>query len=149
MRDIHDRYSSRENGDFQELRKYALDVQNEISQCIDGIKKISYQIKGTSSDGSTIILTPEKIAENALRRPERVLILNMFFILVAISVGATIFQFLTIYQFILVAGFAITIVIVLNAFYLRTIDKLSEESFLKLLQLALLKFFAPITKKKI
>lgn len=139
---------AKDNGNFQDLRNYAFEVQNEISKCIDEIKRISYQIKGTSSDGSSIILTPEKIAENALRRPERVLILNMFFLIVVISVGATIFQFLKVYQFILLTSFAITIVIVINALYLRTIDKLSEENFLKLLQLALLKFFAPITKKK-
>jgi hypothetical protein len=139
---------AKDSGNFQDVRNYALEVQKEISQSLDEIKQISYQLKGTSKDGATIILTPEKIAENALRRPERILILNMFFILVTICAGATIFQYLQIYQFILVTGFSITVVIVLNAFYLKTIDKLSEESFLKLIQLALLKFFAPITKSK-
>ena len=66
---------------------------------------------------------------------------------VALTLAATVFQFLAVYQFILATGFAITAVIAVNALYLRSIDKLSEENFLKLMQLALLKFFAPLTRR--
>jgi hypothetical protein len=45
------------------------------------------------------------------------------------------------------SGGDLTAVIVVNAFYLRTIDKLSEKGFLTLMQLALLKFFAPLTRR--
>lgn len=139
---------SKEKGNYDELRNYAQQVQSEISYNIDEIKKISYQIKGTSEEGISAILTPEKVAEKALQKPERVLIFNMLFVLIALLIGATVFQYLSVYQFILVTGFAITVVIVLNAFYLRTIDKLSEEGFLKLIQLAVLKFFAPLRNKQ-
>ena len=71
----------------------------------------------------------------------------MFFVVLAVALGATVFQFLTFYQFVLVTGFAITAVTVVNALYLKSVDKLSEENFLKLMQLALLKFFAPLTRR--
>jgi hypothetical protein len=63
-----------------------------------------------------------------------------------VSLGATVLQVLAFYQFVLLSGFTLTAVIVLNAFYLRTIDKLSDESFLKLIELAILKFFAPLAR---
>jgi hypothetical protein len=139
---------AQDSGDVEEARAYALEVQNEISQGIDQVKKLSLQIAGGSSNGTSAILTPEKIAEEALRRPERVLILNMFFLSITLALGATAFQFLQFYQFVLVTGFAITSVTVVNALYLKTIDKLSEENFMKLMELALLKFFAPLTRPK-
>ena len=130
----------------QEAKEYAFSVQNEIAESLGQINKLCLQIAAGSSKGVSVILDPAEIAENALRRPEQVLILNMFFLCVALGLGAAAFQFVDVYQFILITGFAITAVVVVNAFYLRTIDKLSEESFLKLMQLALLKFFAPLTK---
>lgn len=87
-------------------------------------------------------------AEKVLQTPERMLILSMFFLVFIFSLGAFAFHFLKAHQFILVTGFALTAVIVVNAFYLRTVDKLSEKGFLTLMQLALLKFFAPFTKRK-
>lgn len=133
--------------DVEDARDYALAVQNEISENIDQIKKISLVIADGSKNGSTIVLTPEEIAEAALQRPVSVLLLNMFFLCFVVVLGATVFQYLTVYQFILVTGFAITTVIIINALYLRTIDKLNEENFLKLMHLALLKFFSPLTHK--
>jgi hypothetical protein len=129
-------------------RQFALQVQREIDGSMDEIAKLTYQIAGTSSAGTTAVLSPELLAEQALRRPERVLILNMFFLLIAFGLGATAFQYLRIYQFILLTGFSFTAVVIVNALYLRSIEKLSEQSFLKLMELALLKFFAPLTKRR-
>lgn len=136
---------AQDSRNVKDARAYALKVQEEISQDINEIKTLRHQIEASSSKGVSAVLKAE-VAENALRRPERVLILNMFFVFVVTALGATAFQFLRVHQFILVTGFAMTAVIVINALYLRTIDKLSEESFLKLMQLALLKFFAPLTR---
>jgi hypothetical protein len=133
-------------GDVEDARAYALTIQTEISRGIDEITKLSYQIAGGSSVDQ--ILSPEEIAEQAFRRPERVLILNMFFLIVAFALGAAAFRVIAFYQFVLASGFAFTAVIIINAFYLRTIDKLSEENFLKLIELAILKFFAPLTRRK-
>jgi hypothetical protein len=138
---------AKDTGKVEEAREYALTVQEEISYSLDQIKKLSLQIAAGSSKGVSAILTLAEIAEDALRRPERVLILNMFFVTLVVALGATVFQFLKVYQFILVTGFAVTAVTVINALYLRTIDKLSEENFFKLMQLALLKFFAPLTRR--
>jgi hypothetical protein len=138
---------ARDTGDVEDARAYALAVQEEISTSIDHIKKLTLRIAGGSSKGASAILSPAEIAESALRRPERVLILNMLFVFVLLALAATVFQFLAVYQFILATGFAITAVVVINALYLRSIDKLSEENFLKLVQLALLKFFAPLTRR--
>jgi len=128
-------------------RELAAKVQGEIVGELDTLQKLEYQIRGSSTTGIQQLLSPAQIAENALRRPERVLILNMFFLLVALTLAATVFRYLSIPQFVLATGFALTAVVVVNAFYLRSIDGLSEESFLKLMQLALLKFFAPLTRK--
>ena len=65
-----------------------------------------------------------------------------------VALCASVLQFIQIYQFVLVTGFALTAVIVINALYLRNIDKLSEASFLRLMELALRKFFAPLTRRK-
>jgi hypothetical protein len=138
--------SARGTGDVEDARAYALKVQEEIAKGNDQIAQISYQIGGTSSNGAEAILSPGDIAEKALRRPEIMAIISMFFLLVVFYSGAAVFRFLTILQFILLTGFTLTAVVVVNAFYLKTIDKLSEESFLKLMELALLKFFAPLTR---
>jgi hypothetical protein len=112
------------------------------------IAKFCWQIEGGSSKGAEAVITPEKIAEQALQTPERMLILSMFFIVLVFALGAVSFQFLKFYQFTLVTGFSLTAVIVVNAFYLRNTGKLTEQNFLKLMELALLKFFAPLTRQK-
>ncbi len=55
-------------------------------------------------------------------------------------------QFISLIAFPLLTDFVLTAVIVVNAFYLRSIDKLREEPFLELMKLALLKFFAPLMR---
>jgi len=131
-------------GNFSDVRGLAANIQKEIDMGIDEIARVSGSIKGTSSTGAEDLFEAEK----ALQTPERMLILSMFFLVLIFSLGAFAFHFLKAYQFILVTGFALTAVIVVNAFYLRTIDKLSEKGFLTLMQLALLKFFAPLTRRK-
>jgi len=126
-------------------RAYSLSVQDEISTDMEAIHNLSAHIKGGGSGGAEAILESE--AAKALQRPERVLILNMFFVVVALSLGATAIHFLNLRQFVLITSFALTSVVVLNAFYLKSIDKLSEAGFLKLMQLALLKFFAPLARR--
>ncbi|RSL18356.1 hypothetical protein EDE15_3923 [Edaphobacter aggregans] len=133
--------------DVEETKAYVSEVQQEITDRMDQIAKLTYQIEGSSSNGAALILAREKVAEQALQTPERVLILSMFFIVLIFGLGAFAFSFLKFHQFVLITGFALTAVIVVNAFYLRSIDKLSEENFLKLMELALLKFFAPLTKR--
>jgi hypothetical protein len=132
----------------EELKANAMKARSEIDQALASIAQTVHQLEGTASDGAEAILNMEEVAVKALQRPERMLILSMFFVVFIFALGALSFQYLKFYQFALVTGFALTAVIVLNAFYLRTIDKLSEESFLKLIELALLKFFAPLTRRK-
>ena len=131
-------------GNFSDVRGLAANIQKEIDMGIDEITRVSGSIKGTSSTGAEDLFEAEK----ALQTPERMLILSMFFLVFIFSLGAFAFHFLKAYQSILVTAFALTAVIVVNAFYLRTIDKLSEKGFLTLMQLALLRFFAPLTRRK-
>lgn len=138
--------SAKESDDFSGVRQYANEVSEEIEKSIDSINNVVAEIQLSSKGGVDRTLSVDKVAEAALRRPERVLILNMFFVILVLALGATIFQWLAVYQFVLLTGFATTIVVVLNAIYLRSIGSLSELSFLKLMELALLKFFAPISK---
>jgi hypothetical protein len=97
----------------------------------------------------TIVMEGEKkqVAEDALRTPERVLLFNMTLLVVLLGLGATALQYLTLTAFVLLTGFILSAVVVVNAFYLRSIDKLRDESFMELIKLALLKFFAPLTRK--
>lgn len=133
-------------GDIAPARAYAITVDSEIAHGLASIESLCYQLKGSSSVAH--VLTREEIADQAMRRPERVLILNMFFAVLAFALGAAAFQVINFYQFLLVSAFTFTIVTVVNAFYLRTIDKLSEEGFLALMQLAILKFFAPLFRRR-
>jgi hypothetical protein len=126
-------------------KRCAAEVKKVIADNTDHIAPLSYQLSAGSSRGVASLLSKEP--EQALQRPERVLILSMFFVFVVFSLGAFAFQYLRFYQFGLVTGFALTAVIVLNAFYSRTIDKLSEAGFLRLMQLALLKFFSPLLRR--
>jgi len=139
---------AKDTQNVEDARRYALDVHGEITRSLDEIRKLAIQIQAGSSQGASVILSAADIAEGALRRPERVLLLNMFFLITVVAAGAAAFQFVRAYQFVLITSFALTAVLVVNAFYLRTIDKLKEENFLKLIQLALLKFFAPLTRRK-
>jgi hypothetical protein len=62
------------------------------------------------------------------------------------NINLAVLQYVSLIAFPLLIGFVLTAVIVVNAFYLRSIDKLREESFMGLMKLALLKFFAPLAR---
>jgi len=88
--------------DIPRAKELALNVQREIQLNLDQIQRVVWAVKGSSNKGTTKVLTSEQIAEDALRRPERMLILNMFFIVVAMALAATLFQFINVWQFVLV-----------------------------------------------
>lgn len=127
-------------------KRRALRIKDEIDQSLTRINGVTLQIAGSSQDGATELLDREQIAEIALRKPERVLIFNMAFVLVLLLGGGTVLQFISILAFPILTGFVLSAVVVLNAFYLRSIDKLRDESFMELMKLALLKFFAPLAR---
>ena len=102
---------------------------------------------GSAADGANEALTNEQIAEAALRRPEQVRLFNMAMVAVLLILGATVLQYVSLIAFPLLTAFVLTAVIVVNAFYLRSIDKLCEKSFVGLMKLALLKFFAPLARR--
>lgn len=129
-----------------DARQRALSLKDEIDRYLTLINGVATKITGSSKDGANESLTKEQIAEAALRTPERVLILNMAIVVILLIVGATVLQYVSIIAFPLLTGFILTAVTVLNAFHLRSIDKLREESFLELMKLALLKFFAPLAR---
>jgi len=137
----------KDGGSIESAREYSLRVQKEIASRIDHVKRLCLRIEGTSGGGVRAVLDNAKVAEDAMRAPGRMMVLNMFFVVVLIIVAASIFQILTVPKFLMATAFAITAVTILNAFYLRSIDKLREESFLKLMELALVKFFIPLTRR--
>ncbi|TPG46354.1 hypothetical protein EAH89_24935 [Roseomonas nepalensis] len=73
--------------------------------------------------------------------------LNMAMMVALLIIGATVLQYVSLLAFPLLTAFVITAVVVVNAFYLRSIDKLHEEPFIELMKLALLKFFAPLSRR--
>lgn len=133
-------------GDVGRARAHALAIKDTISVCLTRINGVAVQITGSSGDGANDVLTKEQIAANALRRPERILFFNIATVVVLLVVGATALQFVTIVAFPILTGFVLASVVIVNAFYLRSIDKLREESFIQLVRLALLNFLAPLSK---
>jgi hypothetical protein len=136
------------DGRISDARRRALSIKDEIAHNLTRINGVALQITGSAKDGANDVLTKEKIAEAALRRPERVLLLNMALVVVLLIVGATVLQYVSLIAFPLLTGFVLAVVTILNAFYLRTIEQLGEEPFMELMKLALLKFFAPLTRPK-
>jgi len=120
-----------------EARRRALTIKDEIDRYLTRINGIALQIGGSAADGANQILTKEQIAEAALRRPERVLLFNMSMVGILVIIGATALQYVSLIAFPLLTGFVLTAVIVVNAFYLKSIDKLQDESFLELMKLVL------------
>jgi hypothetical protein len=129
-----------------EARQRAMTIKDEIDRNLTRINGVAVQITGSSTDGASEVLTKDQIAEAALQRPERVLLLNMAMVVILLILGATVLQYVSLLAFPLLTGFVLTAVIVLNAFYLRSIDELREEPFMELMKLALLKFFTPLTR---
>lgn len=129
-----------------EARQRAMDIKEEIERNLARINRVAGRITGSGADGADELLK-SRIAEDALRKPERVLVFNMAMVAMFLILGATVLQFVSLLAFPLLTGFVLTAVVVVNAFYLRSIDKLKEESFLELMRLALLKFFAPLSHR--
>jgi hypothetical protein len=130
-----------------DARQRAQTIKDEIDRNLTRINGVAVQIAGSTADGANEVLKAQ-IAEAALRQPERVLLFNMAMVVVLLILGATVLQFISLIAFPLLTGFVLTTVIVLNAFYLRSIDKLREEPFMELMKLALLKFFAPLARQR-
>jgi hypothetical protein len=129
-----------------EARDLAINTKAEIEDSLTSLNSVAVQIVGSSANGAMAVLTREQIAEQALRQPFQVLLLNCALLVVLLIVGAVILNYVSLVAFPLLTGFVLTAVIVLNAFYLRSIDKLKDEPFMELMKLALLKFFAPFAR---
>ena len=135
------------NSRIAEAQQRALAIKDEIDRNLTRIHGVAVQITGSASDGAHETLTKEQIAEAALRRPERVLLFNMAMVAGLLILGGTLLQYVSLLAFPLLTGFVLVAVVIVNAFYLRSIDKLSEEPFMELMKLALLNFFAPLTRR--
>lgn len=131
---------------IEDARQRALRIKGEIASYVTRITGTATRIAGSSRDGAQAVLSKEEVAETALRRPERILVFNAGMVVLLLIVGATVLRFVSIFAFPVLTAFVITVIIVLNALYLRSIDKLSEENFIELMRLALLKFFAPLSR---
>ena len=134
------------DGKVVEARNVAINTKAEIEALLTSINGIAVQIVGSSADGASEALTPAQIAEQALRRPFQIFLLNGALLIVLLILGAGILNYVSLVAFPVLTGFVLTAVVVLNAFYLRSIDKLKDESFIELMKLALLKFFAPLSR---
>lgn len=131
---------------IREAKQRARSIKAEIASNLTRINGVAIRITGSGADGANEVLK-RQIAEAALRRPERVLLFNMAMVVILLIVGATVLQFIPLWAFPLLTGFVLTAVIVVNAFYLRSINQLTNESFIELMKLALLKFFAPLARQ--
>jgi len=134
------------DGKIDRARTEALEVKAEIERYLTKINGVAGRIVGSGAGGASELLK-RKVAAEALRRPERALMLNMAFVLVLLAAGSVVLLNVSFGAFAGLAAFILAAVVVLNAFYLRSIDMLKEENFLELIRLALLNFFAPLTRR--
>lgn len=118
---------------IREAKQRARSIKDEIASNFTRINGVAIQITGSGRANEVL---KRQIAEAALRRPERVLLFNMAMVVILLIVGATLLQFIPLWAFPLLTGFVLTAVIVVNAFYLRSINQLTNESFIELMKLA-------------
>lgn len=137
------------SGDVSAAKNEAGELQSQIEKRLREIQQTVQDVLGTSASGARAVLGGwDKKAEQVLRAdPNAQLKLNAFILVALVSLGTAVLQVIPIYAFPLVTGFALTGVVVLNAFQLFQSGKLSEASFLQLMKLALLNFFAPLAGK--
>lgn len=134
------------DGKIGEAREEALRTKDEIDRLLTRVNGVTNRIVGSGTGGAGEVLKREVAAE-ALRRPERALMLNMAFVLVLLSLGMVVLLNVSFLAFIGLAAFILAAVVILNAVYLRSIDRLKEENFVGLVRLALLNFFAPLARR--
>jgi hypothetical protein len=134
------------DGEIERARTEALQLKREIERYLTRINGIVAQIVGSGARGASEILKSQ-IAAQALRRPERTMILNMAFVLVILAFGTVVLLKISLVAFFALATFILATVVVLNAIYLRSINELDQEKFVELLKLALLNFFAPLARR--
>jgi hypothetical protein len=134
------------NGEIGRARSEALKLKGEIERNLTRINGVALRIVGSGKDGASELLK-RQVAADALRRPERAMMLNMAFVLVLLAAGSVVLLNVSFGAFVGLAAFILAAVVVLNAFYLRSIDMLKEENFIELIRLALLNFFSPLARR--
>jgi hypothetical protein len=136
-----------QTGDAMPLRQMAIQQRQQLSEQLRQLQSAVTRSVGTSN--RAVGMLKEEIAESALAsRPMAMYLLNGFFLLIFLAAFGAVANYFPWYTFVLISGAAFTGLVLLNAFHLRQIGALSEENFLSLIRLALLKFFAPLTRRR-
>lgn len=132
-------------GDIEPAAKAASESRRQVQEGLSKLRVAADRIIGSAKEGARLL---EVRAEEVLREDPYFMFKAASLLIIALLAAATVIALaVPFYMFPLIAGFALTAVIVISALQLRASGKLSDATFLKLMGLALLKFFAPLAKR--
>ena len=136
---------SRRTGDILPAADAAAEAREQIRKGQRDMAVSLERVIGSAPDGARKLM--EAKAEAVLREdPYFMYKASSLLLIVALAAGTAVARTVPFYMFPLVTAFALTSVVVIGALQLRASGKLGEANFLKLMQLALLKFFAPLMR---
>jgi phosphohistidine phosphatase SixA len=136
---------SQRSQDIMPAAEAAFQSRRQIQDGLGRLRVAANRIIGSGKEGSKLL---EQRAEEVLRDDPYFMFKAGSLLLIMLLAAATmIAKTVSFYMFPLITGFALTGVIVISALQLKASGKLPDATFLKLMELALLKFFAPLTKQ--
>lgn len=133
--------------DYNQTRQLARSAQIELQDILDKVVNTSHRFQGSLSGGTLDLLQTKKVADNVLK--------NSPLFSLSCYLGATIILLtaLTIVagntspkSFTIITLATYTGLIIIGALQLRNDNKLKEENFLKLINLAMLRVYLPFSK---
>ncbi|WOD14367.1 hypothetical protein [Paraburkholderia kirstenboschensis] len=138
--------NSQRTGDIGPAADAASKWRRQIQDGLGRLRVAANRIIASGNEGAELL---EERAEEVLREDPYFIFKAASLLLIVLLAAATVIALsVPFYMFPLITGFGLTGVIVISALQLRASGKLPDAAFLKLMKLALLKFFAPLTKRK-
>lgn len=137
---------SQRTGDIGPAAQAASKSREQIQDGLGRLRVAANRIIGSGKDGAKLL---EERAEEVLREDRYFIFKAASLLMIVLLAAATVIaKTVPFYLFPLITGFSLTGVIVISALQLRASGELPDATFLKLMELALLKFFAPLAKRK-
>ncbi len=146
--EITQRLDSVENeNDFKEIRLKAKQAQRELRSALDKITNLANTYRANLSGGTSDLLDTKEIANNILKNSPIISLSCYLGVTIVLLTAFTIVAGTTsLKSFIVITMATYVGLVIIGAFQLRNDNKLKEENFMKLIELALLRVFLPFSK---
>jgi hypothetical protein len=133
-------------GDISRAKEISVEIQTGIRGFLNEIQQTVLAAQATSHQGASLtLLGNDEIARRVLAEdPYRLLKLNAVILFILLALGASVAQFLSIFQFVGLTAFALAAIVILNAIMLVDSGKIDQATFLEALRLSLTHTFVPI-----